>query len=91
MAECRGELLAGGPAIQADLALIAGACRDHFELLRSYHSERVTVNLSKKHVNWYLKGFPGAAKWRRDFMACATTAQVDRLITDFSNFARSTM
>ncbi len=81
------ELLNGGPAIQVNPALMADTCREHFELLRSYHSERITVNLSKKHMNWYLKGFPGAAKWRRLFMACTTIAQVDQLITDFNNFA----
>ncbi len=81
------ELLNGGPAIQVNRVLIADTCREHFDLLKSYHSERITVNLSKKHMNWYIKGFPGAAKWRRHFMACATVAQVDQLITDFYNHA----
>ncbi len=81
------ELLTGGPVVQVTPVLMAETCREHFELMRSYHSERITVNLSKKHVNWYLKGFPGAARWRRLFMACATIAQVDQLITNFYNFA----
>ncbi len=83
------EVLAGRPETRVDLKLIGDTCREHFELLKSYHTERVTVNLSKKHVNWYLKGFPGAANWRRQFMSCDTSAEVDRLITDFTAFARS--
>ena len=84
-----GELLAGGAAIQVNPVLIADTCREHFELLRRYYSERMTVNLSTKHLNWYLKGFPGAAQWRRRFMACDTSAQLDQLVTDFHNFAHS--
>lgn len=81
------ELLTGGPVVQVTPVLMAETCREHFELMRSYHSERITINLSKKHMNWYLKGFPGAARWRRLFMACATIAQFDQQITDFYNFA----
>lgn len=84
-----GELLAGGTAIQVNPVIIADTCREHFELLRGYYSERMTVNLSKKHLNWYLKGFPGAAQWRRRFMACDTSAQVDQVVTDFHNFANT--
>ena len=84
-----GELLSGGTAIQVNPVLIADTCREHFELLRRYYSERMTVNLSKKHLNWYLKVFPGAAQWRRLFMACDTSAQVDQVVTDFHNFAHT--
>ena len=40
-------------------------CQQHFELLLSYRGEGIGMNLMRKHFGWYIKGFPGAARFRR--------------------------
>jgi len=55
-------------------------CRRHFELLKNHKYEKVCVNLTKKHLNWYLKGFAGASDWRMKFMLSKTTGEIDTLL-----------
>jgi tRNA-dihydrouridine synthase B len=40
-------------------------CRRHLELLLRTHGDITGLNLMRKHVGWYLKGFPGAARIRQ--------------------------
>ncbi len=83
------DLLEGRPATPITLPDIAGVCRDHFELMRAEKSERGAVNYTKKHFNWYLKGFPGAAGWRRAFMGSQSTEQIAGLLDEFNAFVES--
>ncbi|MBC8214345.1 MAG: tRNA dihydrouridine synthase DusB [Candidatus Marinimicrobia bacterium] len=57
-------------------------CRRHFELLKSHKYEKVCVNLTKKHLNWYLKGFAGASDWRKKFMVTKTIEDIDKLLKE---------
>ena len=82
-------LLEGRAAVPPTLADIAALCSDHFELLRAEKTETVAVNYTKKHFSWYLKGFPGAAVWRKAFMACTSTGQLGALLEDFASAVRA--
>ena len=44
-------------------------CKYHFDLLCEAKLEHVAINLSKKHFSFYLRGFPGASEWRKQFMS----------------------
>lgn len=84
-----GLSLAEGPATPVTLTDVARVCRDHFQLMRAGKTERAAVNYTKKHFNWYLKGFPGAARWRKAFMRCQTTDQITMQLDEFAAFVES--
>lgn len=81
-------LLNGKPSTPPTLPDVAQMCREHFELMRADKSERAAVNYSKKHFGWYLRGFPGASKWRRTFMDCRTTEDIARSLDQFAEFTQ---
>ncbi len=81
--------LAEGPAAPVTLSDVARVCRDHFQLMRDGKTERAAVNYTKKHFSWYLKGFPGAARWRKAFMGCQTTDQITMQLDEFAAFVES--
>ncbi len=84
------DLLAGRPVAPATLADVARVCRDHFQLMRAAKTERTAVNYTKKHFSWYLKGFAGAAGWRKAFMKSESTDQIAGLLDEFDAFVEST-
>ena len=52
----------------------------HFQMLKEYYNEHLSVNLSKKHFNYYFKGFDGASCWRKKFMSITSTNEIDELM-----------
>ena len=52
----------------------------HFQMLKEYYNEQLSVNLSKKHFNYYFKGFDGASCWRKIFMAITSTNEINDLM-----------
>lgn len=82
-----GELLAGKTPTPVTLPQVAAVCRDHFELLLGDKVEKMALNFAKKHFSFYLKGFPGAVKWRKAFMACESTGEIGALLDDLAAFA----
>ena len=52
----------------------------HFQMLQKYYTEQLSVNLSKKHFNYYFKGFDGASSWRKIFMQITTTNEINDLM-----------
>ncbi len=48
------------PPINEQFAVIAG----QYEAMLSMYGVRVGVNLARKHLGWYTKGFPGSAEFR---------------------------
>ena len=53
-----------------NLKLVVATCIEHVELLEKNKSEKVSVNLSKKHLSWYLKGFKDSSFYRKKIMSC---------------------
>ena len=52
----------------------------HFKMLKEYYNERLSVNLSKKHFNYYFKGFDSASYWRKLFMRTTSTNEINALM-----------
>ena len=53
---------------QSDLKLLVKTCKKHIKLLIENKPTKVSVNLSKKHLSYYIKGFPGASNLRKNIM-----------------------
>ena len=47
---------------------IANTCKRHFELLLENRGEHTGSNMMRKHFSNYIKGFPGAAKFRQSLV-----------------------
>ena len=52
-------------------------CRDHLTLERADKGDGVAANLLKKHLSWYLKGFPGASAYRKALYVIWDAAEMD--------------
>ena len=52
-----------------NLELVVSTCIDHIKLLIEDKTEKVSVNLSKKHLSYYLKDFQNAGIYRKKIMA----------------------
>ncbi len=64
------------PALEERMRIM----RRHIELLCRYKGDRVGMLEARKHVAWYLKGMPGAAKLRGLAGTLCTMDGLDRLI-----------
>jgi len=49
---------------------IKEVCLDHINLLIKNKSEKTSINLSKKHLSYYLKNFNQAGVYRKNIMQC---------------------
>ena len=56
-------------------------CKQHYQLLKKDKTEHVCLNLTKKHFNWYLKGFSGASELRKQFMQATSIHEIDRILS----------
>ncbi|UCD37845.1 MAG: tRNA dihydrouridine synthase DusB [Fidelibacterota bacterium] len=83
------ELREGKSPTEVTLGDIARVCGEHFKLMLADKSPQAAVNYTKKHFSHYLKGFPGAVKWRKGFMDCRSTDEIARLLEEFTHFAES--
>ena len=45
-------------------------CLEHIKLLEEHKSTIACVNLSKKHINYYLKNFKNSSLFRKKIMVC---------------------
>ena len=52
----------------------------HFQMIQDYYSEKICLNLSKKHFNYYFKGFDDASYWRKIFMKFTEINEINDLM-----------
>jgi nifR3 family TIM-barrel protein len=76
--------LAGGtPPTPPTLAVVADALRRHVHLLADWLTEPMALLDIRKHVGWYLQGYPVGSEVRRRLTAASTLpdfeAELDRL------------
>ena len=64
-----------------DLSQIINIAQRHFLMLTEYYNNSLSVNLSKKHFNYYFKGFNGASNWRKQFMKIKNTDEIFFLLS----------
>jgi tRNA-dihydrouridine synthase len=53
--------------------------RRHVALIEAHLPPRTALVQLKKHLAWYLRGIPGAARLREDLFRAASPAEVDDL------------
>ncbi len=66
--------------IDPDIGQIINISRRHFVMLTEYYNNNLSVNLAKKHFNYYFKGFDGASFWRKQFMQIENTDEIFSLL-----------
>ena len=81
--ELHNHLLNNNNKLNISLKERANVCKRHYELLKKDKSEHVCLNLTKKHFSWYLKGFDGAAEWRKKFMYSKSNKEIEELLKAF--------
>ena len=69
---------------------IAELCIDHFNLLFNTRGQSIGMNLMRKHLSNYLKGFPGAAQYRQKLVTAATFEIMKNELADLKKFATVT-
>ena len=57
---------------------------DHINLLNSYKHPKVAVNLSKKHLSYYLKGFNGASNHRKKIMSMDNIKEIEQYLSEIN-------
>ena len=62
------------------LGEVAGMMRRHTELLTQHMGEERGCKEFRKHVSWYLKGFPAGGDLRRDLALVGSLAELDALL-----------
>ena len=67
------------------LSDIIDVCLRHINLLIINKGEKVSLNLSKKHVSYYLKGFNNASKYRSEIMKCDNVLRVKSLLESINS------
>lgn len=77
-----GKILAS-PTLEQRLDVMA----KHVELACRYKGEHIGVRESRKHIGWYLKGFPGAASFRKAAFSLETIDQFNELCQAVRDFA----
>jgi tRNA-dihydrouridine synthase B len=55
-------------------------CRRHFEMLIESRGKRRGSYLIRKHFGWYIKGFPGAAKFRNELVVAPNLDTMELLM-----------
>jgi len=66
---------------------ISEMCNDHLELLINARGETTGVNLMRKHLSNYLKGFPGAANFRQKLVTATNPKIMKNELIEFQKFA----
>ena len=66
---------------------IAKTCNEHFNLLIDSRSQSIGMNLMRKHFSNYLKGFPGAAKFRQKLVTARNFEIMKNELKNFEKFA----
>ena len=59
---------------------IISICLEHINLLEKYKPNIACVNLSKKHINYYLKNFKNSSLYRREIMICNNIEDIKKIL-----------
>ena len=62
---------------------IANTCKRHFNLLLENRGEHTGSNMMRKHFSNYIKGFPGAAKFRQNLVTAPDLNAMHDALSEF--------
>ncbi len=73
---------------EVDIIEIIHTAKLHIQMLENYYSPKIFNNLSKKHLNYYIKGFDGASYWRKKFMQIESASEIKQILREMEESAR---
>ena len=59
---------------------IIKTCLKHISLLEKYKTSIACLNLSKKHINYYLKNFENSSNYRKELMRCSEIDDIKKIL-----------
>ena len=69
-----------------EISTILNIAKRHFTMLKNYYSNNIIIiNMSKKHFNYYFRGFSGASFWRKKFMKIESVEEIAPILNDMEN------
>jgi len=68
--------LRGQPPVAVGLPERLGTAARHLRMMVEWKGERAAVPEMRKHLGWYVKGLPGAAKLRAEVNRMETMAEM---------------
>ena len=68
---------------------LVNTCETHLKLLIENRGEIVGSNLMRKHFSGYIKGFPGASRYRQSLVTASTINIMKNELVKFKNYAQN--
>jgi tRNA-dihydrouridine synthase len=65
---------------------IVDTCYYHIELLKKYKNDKVVINLSKKHLSYYLKKFNNSSLYRKEIMKSETIDEIEKILSNINQY-----
>jgi len=62
------------------LSEILNICFEHVSLLKKYKSNKVVINLSKKHLSYYIKSFNNSSTFRKEIMKSERIEDIESIL-----------
>ena len=59
---------------------IIETCFNHIKLLKKYKNNKVVINLSKKHLSYYLKSFNNSSNIRKEIMKAESIEEIELVL-----------
>ena len=69
---------------KVSLTDIIDTCIYHIELLKKYKNDKVVINLSKKHLSYYLKNFNNSSYFRKEVMKCDSINEIEKVLNNIN-------
>ena len=68
------------PLVSVSIKQIVTTSLEHVELLEEHKPGIASVNLSKKHINYYLKNFKNSSIYRKKIMRCDSIEDIKKIL-----------
>ena len=68
---------------------VAEICEKHFKLLLKHKGNKIATNLMRQHFSNYIKGFPGASKFRQKLVTASNLIEMKDELSSFKSFANN--
>tara|TARA_B100000579_G_scaffold235665_1_gene193250 strand:+ start:100 stop:1056 length:957 start_codon:yes stop_codon:yes gene_type:complete len=72
------------PLMSIGIKDITKICLKHISLLEKHKSSIACLNLSKKHINYYLKNFKNSSNYRKELMRCDNINDIKKILKNIS-------
>ena len=87
--EASSRLKRNKPYSPPSLVELVNTCETHLKLLIENKGDVVGSNLMRKHFSGYIKGFPGASKYRKSLVTASTISSMKNELLKFKIYAQN--